>query len=168
VVFRFHLPYLMQDGNPTSFLIAARCDVTINAILGLPFIQQTKMVIKAADQVAKLHALDAPPFPISFCHTMCAVPSVDEACAAANAALHADIVHKVENIETFFMKKLPAIMSTSILLPTKCACCVDFHDISSGNSNASAAGTASIGSAIKPSLHDADNAFSLCNISLSA
>jgi hypothetical protein len=59
-------------------------------------------------------------------------------------------------------------MSTRMLLPAKRARHVDSHNISSGNSNASAAGTVSIGSAIKPSLHDANNAFSLCNISLSA
>jgi hypothetical protein len=54
VAFRFHLPYLTRKGNPTSFPIATGRDVTINAILGLPFIQQTKMVIDAADQVAEL------------------------------------------------------------------------------------------------------------------
>jgi hypothetical protein len=144
------------------------CNVTLNAILGLPFIQQTKMVINDAYQVAKFCALDMPPFPINFCHAMCVVLPVDEARAATNAALHEDIVREVENIEAFLMKKSPAIMSTSILLPTKRAHCVDFHDISSGDSNASAAATASIGSAIKPSLHDGDNAFSICNISLSA
>jgi hypothetical protein len=99
---------------------------------------------------------------------MCAVPLIDEAWAATNAALHADIVQENENIEPFFMKKSPAIMSTSILLPAKCACRIDFYNISSGNSNASAVGTASIGSAIKPSLHDANYAFSLWDISLSA
>jgi hypothetical protein len=62
VTFRFHLPYLRQEGNPTSFLVATGCDVTVNAILGLPFIQQTKMIIDTVDQVAKLCALDAPPF----------------------------------------------------------------------------------------------------------
>jgi hypothetical protein len=99
---------------------------------------------------------------------MCAVPPVNEARAAANAALHTDIVREVENIKAFFMKKLPAIMSTSILLPAKCACRVDFHYISSGDSNASAVGMASIGSAIEPSFHYTNDGFSLCDISLSA
>jgi hypothetical protein len=167
VTFRFHLSYLMREGNPTSFLIATRCDITVNAILDLPFIQQTKMVIDAADQVVKLCAFDAHPFPIDFCHAMCAVPPVDKARAATNAAMHAEIVPKVESIEAFFTKKLPAIMSTSILLPAKQARCLEFHNISSSNSNASAGSRASIGSAIEPSLHDADNAFSLCDVSLS-
>jgi hypothetical protein len=168
VAFRFHFPYLTREGNPTSLLVAMGRNVTVNAILGLLFIQQTKMITNTTDQVAKIRALNAPPFPINFCHGMCAVPPVDEARAAANAALHADVVCKVENIEVFFMMKLPAIMSTSISIPAKQARRVDFHDISSGNSNASEAGTAFICSAIEPSLYDADDAFSLCNISLSA
>jgi hypothetical protein len=49
VAFRFHIPYLMREGKPTSFLVAMGCDVTINAILGLPFIQQNKMVIDAME-----------------------------------------------------------------------------------------------------------------------
>jgi hypothetical protein len=125
------------------------------------------LVIDVADQVAKLCALDAPPFPIDFCHTMCVVPPVDEAHAATNAAMNADIVHKAEIIKAFFTKKPPAIMSTSILLPAKQAHHVKFHGISIGGSNASAGSMASIGSAIEPSLHDANDAFSLCNISLS-
>jgi hypothetical protein len=39
----------MREGKPTSFLVAMGCDVTINAILGLPFIQQNKMVIDAME-----------------------------------------------------------------------------------------------------------------------
>jgi hypothetical protein len=98
---------------------------------------------------------------------MCAVSPVNKARAAVNAALHTDIVRKVENIEAFFVKKSPAIMSTSILLHAKRARRVD-HNISSGGSNTSAASTALIDSAIEPSLHDANEAFSLCDISLSA
>ena len=54
VAFRLHLPNLTCKGTPTSFLVASGRDVTVNAILGLPFIQQTKMVIDAADMVAEL------------------------------------------------------------------------------------------------------------------
>jgi hypothetical protein len=105
VAFRFHLPYLTRKGSPTSFLVATGRNVTINAILGLPFIQKTKMIIDAADQVADLCVLNAPPFPINFCHAMCAVPPVDKARAATNAAMHADIVCKVKNIEAFFYEE---------------------------------------------------------------
>ena len=76
IAFKFTLPYLTREGQETSLLIATGPNVTVNTILVLPFIQQTRMVIDAADQVAKLHVLDAPPFPINFGHTMCTVPAV--------------------------------------------------------------------------------------------
>jgi hypothetical protein len=168
VAFRFHLPYLTQEGNPTSFLVATECNVTINTILSLPFIQQTKMVINTADQVAKLCALGVPPFPINFCHAMCAVPPVNETHATANAAMDANIVCKIENIEAYFMTKLPPIKPINSLLPAKQTCCIRFHYISSSDSNASVQRRVSISSTIKPASNDANHVFSLCNISLSA
>jgi hypothetical protein len=41
VGFHFHLPYLTKEGNPTSILIAMGPHVTVNMIVGLPFIQAT-------------------------------------------------------------------------------------------------------------------------------
>ena len=64
VAFQFTMPYLRCEGRATSLLIATGPNVTVNAILGLPFIQQTKMTMDAANQVADLRALDMPPFPI--------------------------------------------------------------------------------------------------------
>jgi hypothetical protein len=40
--FEFHLLYLMHEGTPTCFSVAAGNDVSVNIILGLPFIRQTK------------------------------------------------------------------------------------------------------------------------------
>ena len=88
-----------------SLVVATGPDVTVNAILGLPFITQTKMVINTADQVAEMRSFDTPPFPIDFRRAMCAVPVIDEAAAAANAALHADVVAEIEAIEAHVYKK---------------------------------------------------------------
>ena len=66
VAFSFHLPYFTREGTPATFLVAVGPNVILNRILGLPFIQQTKMIIDAADQVAELRFLDTPPFPIDF------------------------------------------------------------------------------------------------------
>jgi hypothetical protein len=41
VGFQFHLPYLTRDGQATSILIATGPHVTVNTIVGLPFIQAT-------------------------------------------------------------------------------------------------------------------------------
>jgi hypothetical protein len=64
VGFQFNLPYLMREGTPTSLVVVAGGDVTVNIILGLPLITQTKMIIDTSDQVAEMRAFDAPPFPI--------------------------------------------------------------------------------------------------------
>jgi hypothetical protein len=72
--FKFKLPYFMKDGNATTFMVAVGPNVTVNTILGLPFIKQTKMIVNTADQVPELCALDALPFPISFCCAQCHVP----------------------------------------------------------------------------------------------
>jgi hypothetical protein len=60
--FQFHLPYLDKEGNPMSILIATGPHVTVNMIVGLPFIQATWAMIGLVDNVANLGALDAPPF----------------------------------------------------------------------------------------------------------
>jgi hypothetical protein len=125
---------LTREGNPTSLVVATGCDVTVNVILGLPFITQTKMVIDTADQVAECRAFDSPPFTIDFRRAMCAVPAVNEEVAAANAAHYHDIVKEVENIEAVFAaktaafhaRKQPAFLPPSILLPAKRAKSVEF------------------------------------------
>jgi hypothetical protein len=59
-------------------LIATGPHVTVNTIIGLPFIQATRAVIDLADNVAELCALDAPPFPLEYRHATVHVPIVDE------------------------------------------------------------------------------------------
>ncbi len=110
VGFQFHLPYLTLEGSPTSLVVTAHPNVTVNVILGLPFITQTKMVIDTSDQVAELRAFDMPPFPIDFCHAMCAIPVIDNAAVATNTALHANIVKEVEKIENHIYKKSDAFL----------------------------------------------------------
>jgi hypothetical protein len=86
VGFHFHLPYLTREGTRTSLVVATGPDVTVNAILGLPLITQTKMVINTADQVAEMRAFDTPPFPIDLRRAMCAIPVIGEAAASACVA----------------------------------------------------------------------------------
>ena len=153
VGFQFHLPYLTREGNLTSLIVATGCDVTVNIILGLPFITQTRMVIDTSDQVAECRAFDAPPFAIDFRRAMCAVPAVNEEVAAANAAHYQDIVKEVENIErvfaaktaAFHARKQPAFLPPSILLPAKRAKSVEFDFNTAMDSSTS---TVSVGSAI--------------------
>ena len=169
VAFRFHLPYLTREGAATSFLVATGRDVTVNAILGLPFIQQTRMVIDAADNVAELKALDTAPFQIDFRHAMCAVPPVDAGNTASNGVNHADIIREIENIEAFMIAKAPTIEPQGILLPAKRARRVDFSDASSCDGTVSSHAT--IGPAVdfgESTMYYADDSISLCETTTSA
>ncbi len=111
--------------------------------------------IDMADQVAEMRAFDMPPFPIDFRRAMCAIPVIDEAAAAANAALHADVVAEIEAIEAHIYKKCafvsrakePGDIPGSILMCPKQARVADVSDNSTTDGTAS---IATIGSVIDP------------------
>jgi len=113
------------------------------------------MVIDTADQVAEMRASDTPPFPIDFRRAMCAIPVIDEAAAAANSALHADVVAEIEAIEAHIYKrsaflsceKEPGEIPGGILMSPKRARVVDISDNSTTDGTAS---IATIGSAVDP------------------
>ena len=102
VAFQFHMPYLTREGHPTTLLVACRPNVTVNTILGLPFIQGTRMVLDASDQVAELHALDTPPFALDFHHAMCTVPPISGPPDKGIAACYASIINEVDRIEAMY------------------------------------------------------------------
>ena len=54
VGWQFHLPYKTKGGNDTSFVIATGPHISVNVILGLPFMQGTGMIIDLVDNVAEL------------------------------------------------------------------------------------------------------------------
>ena len=119
VGFQFHLPYLTREGHPTHLSVACGPNVTVNTILGLPFIQQTRMIIDASDQVADLRALNTPPFPIDFRRAMCTVPTIQQPPApAAPSAQHADVIRAVDDILAFYADN-PTPNPQGILQPSK-------------------------------------------------
>jgi hypothetical protein len=135
----------MRKGTPTNFVIASGRNVTVNVILGLLLITQTKMVIDTSNCMVEFCSFNMPPFPLYFHCTMCAIPVINKKKAAANAAFHADIVKEINSIVAHVSNKTTAnylqkAQNTlqSILMPAKRAPSVNFHDISS-NSNASKA-----------------------------
>ncbi len=118
VAFHFHLPYLTREGSLTSLLLATGPNVTVNKILGLPFIQQTRMIINASDQVAELRALDTAPFPINYRQAMCTVPAVEP--KANPIASHADVIKEIKRIKQFYAADQHAAPSPpSIMQPDK-------------------------------------------------
>jgi hypothetical protein len=111
VAFKFKLPYFTKDGNATTFMVAVGPNNTVNTILGLPFIKQTKMIVDVADQVAELRALDALPFPISFRRAQCHVPMIDETKVHVNMTQYADIIREINHIESLYPGN-PAVQHT--------------------------------------------------------
>ena len=45
VAFKFHMPYLTIDGSPTNLLVACGPQVSVNIILGVPFLSASGMTI---------------------------------------------------------------------------------------------------------------------------
>ena len=66
VGWKFHLPYWTTGGDVASFAIATGPNVSVNTILGLPFMVATGMVIDLVDNVAECKHLDCSPFTIDF------------------------------------------------------------------------------------------------------
>jgi hypothetical protein len=113
VAFSFHLPYITREGAPITFLVAVGPNITVNTILGLPFIWQTKMIIDTADQVAELCSLDAPPFPIDFRCAQCSVPNIGAPKDQVNASHFTDIIQEITNTESLY-----SVCKHSALNPT--------------------------------------------------
>ena len=78
VGFKFHLSYFTMVGSQTRLLIATGPHVTVNTIVGLPFIEATQAIINLSDNVANLQAIDAPPFPIEYLCATVHVPSIED------------------------------------------------------------------------------------------
>ena len=153
VAFQFHMPYLTREGTNTTFLVACGPNVTVNCILGLPFIQATRMVIDAADNVADLRALDTPPFQMDMRRAMCTEPAVGAFTDPDVSARYADTISAVERVLAIHAPRTTHEMQPpSILRPAKRGKTVDF-DLSSADDGS----IVTIGSAIDPqAINDTD------------
>ena len=153
VAFQFTLPYLTHEGHATSLLIATGPDVTVNTIFGLPFIQQTRMVIDASDQVADMRTLDMPPFSIDFHCTMCTVPALPPDVAPGPTSSNCAIVLKeIARLEAFFAGNATPTKPEGILLPSERLHKVGFvaGPTSSASSTSNSSTIITIGSELEP------------------
>jgi hypothetical protein len=103
VGFQFHLPYLTCEGQATSILIATGPHIAVNVIVGLSFIQVTKMIIDASDHVVDMRALDTPPFPLEYHHAAVHLPILEEdsAASARMSNAHANLIKEIKELELF-------------------------------------------------------------------
>ena len=104
--FELFLPYLNRDGATTAIGFATGTHVTVNAIIGLPFIRATGMLIDTVDNKIQMKYLDCGLFDIEYKLTS-AVPSpvtkVEHAPASACSGRYRDIIELVTRLENFTM-----------------------------------------------------------------
>jgi hypothetical protein len=114
VGFLFHLPYRTQEGDTSSLMVATGPNVSVNTILGLPFMEATGMILDLVDKVVDCKYLDCPPFLVDFCRTSNHVPVLDDPSntPANHAPSHLQIIKEVENIELYYNAKVLADGST--------------------------------------------------------
>ncbi len=74
--FEFHLPFYGHDGATISLVIATGPDVSINSILGLPFLKGSGGIVDFVNDVVDLCHLDFAPFKLKMLHPSCYVPEV--------------------------------------------------------------------------------------------
>jgi hypothetical protein len=117
VGFLFHLLYRTWEGNTASLMVAMGPNVSVNTIIGLPFMKAMGMILDLVDEVVDCRNLDCPPFPIDFRRTSNHVPVMDEPSdtPANHATSHLQIIQEVENIKRYIDAKVLA--GSSMLTP---------------------------------------------------
>ncbi len=101
VGFLFRLPYKTSDGDESSFMVATGPNVSVNTIIGLPFIKGVGMIIDTVDDVAECRYLECPPFPIDYWRKSNQVPVMDEPSVPVHHAhtYFQQTIREIENLE---------------------------------------------------------------------
>jgi hypothetical protein len=91
-------------------MIATGPNVSINTIIGLPFMKVTGMVLNLVDKVVDCKYLDCPLFPVDFCRTSNHVPVMDNLSStpANHAASYIQMIQEVENLKRYYEAKVLA------------------------------------------------------------
>ena len=109
VGFLFHLPYQTRDGDTASLIVATGPNVSVNTIIGLPFMKATGMIMDLVDEVMECKYLDCPPFPVDFRRTSNHVPVMDdEGTPIHHAASHIQLIDEIRNLERYYDAKVTA------------------------------------------------------------
>ena len=79
--------------------------MTVNMIVGLPFIQATHAVIDLSDNVVELRAFDAPPFPLEYRRATVHVPVIEEGSEhpVHMAGAYDTLINEINALEKHFM-----------------------------------------------------------------
>jgi hypothetical protein len=118
VGFLFHLPYRTREGDTSSLMVATGPNVSVNTILGLPFMEATGMILDLVNKVMDCKYLDCPPFPVDFRRTSNHVPVLDDPSntPANHAPSRLQIIKEVKNIERYYNAK---VLAAGLMLTPK-------------------------------------------------
>jgi hypothetical protein len=78
VGFLFHFPYKTWEGDTASLMVATGPNISVNTIIGLPFMKATGMILDLVDEVVDCRYLHCPPFSVDFRQTSNHVPVMDK------------------------------------------------------------------------------------------
>ena len=120
VAFQFHQPYLTHDGSTTSIIIATGPQVSVNAIIGLPFIEATGMIIDTVDNVVKAKNLVCKPFPIEFFSAAKYVPAISD----DRAAICSIKFEEVQSIIAKTNEYIASVCTSNKILPSATRICI--------------------------------------------
>ena len=109
VGFLFHLPYRTKDGDTASLMVATGPNVSVNTIIGLPFMKASGMILDLVDEVVDCKYLDCPPFPVDFRRTSNHVPVLDDGGTLINhATSYVQLITEINNLERYYEAKVVA------------------------------------------------------------
>jgi hypothetical protein len=109
VGFLFHLPYRTREGDTTSLMVATGPNVSVNTIIGLPFMKATGMIMDLVDEVVECKYLDCPPFPVDFRWTSNHVPVMDDGGTPIHhASTYIQLIDEIKNLERYYDAKVMA------------------------------------------------------------
>jgi hypothetical protein len=118
VGFLFHLLYWTREGDTSSLMVATGPNVSVNTILGLPFMKAMGIILDLVDEVADCRYCDCPPFPVDFFRTTNHIPVLDNPSKLPDnhTPSHLQIIKEVENIKWYFNAK---VLAASLTLTPK-------------------------------------------------
>jgi hypothetical protein len=110
VGFLFHLPYRTWEGDSASLMIATGPNVSVNTIIGLPFMKATAMILNLVGKAVDCKYHDCSLSPVDFCWTSNRVPVMDKPSStpANHAALYIQMIQEVENLKCYYEAKVLA------------------------------------------------------------
>lgn len=101
VGFEFHLPYVNREGNTVTIFFAAGLDVTINSVMGLPFIKAVGGIVDTVADRFEMRHLDCAPLKLMYHRTRTTfIPPKEYPHPSGPHAIH--VIEEVNALEAYF------------------------------------------------------------------